>query len=561
MNQPLNQLSARVVAWCFLCLVVLAPGAAFAQQGAQRMLYTVPNNTFIENASGDTNVVTLNDTSGSIATLQASIDNERGANPDSIIVIHLLRGATYSVSSAGLVLGSQECLIASGALIQAANSSVTVPLIQISPNSTNVSVAGATLDGLGANIYGIYTSSAARVNVDKVTVKNCGQDCIQLNGNGSATFDNELTVSRCDASGSPGHAGISLKNATQATCVDDNCHDNSVGIWLSGCAYANIANDTCENNTTGINCNSGNDNYIVNNTCNNNGTGIYVGGSANMIVSDALSGNTTVGVNSAGSGNIYCDNLFGSGNAANFVNSGSGDDVVAYAAPISASGQNYFYPPLIDNQHTTTIVNGMGRYDLTDSQTASIDTVQSEYNSAVSAHPGDVIVLHLNGDYTVGANPLTLGSDTCVLLGGTIQINSSTTASCAVTTSNGASYISFSGGLIDGGSSGAPATGREGIYFNGNSMFQIDAVTLQHFGTNSKRVGGSDVVRAGGGGTPRIVTRCTINGGSARGIWLENGGRRSIVSGNFVTDVQMDGVDCDASTSQSLVKFNVLTND
>src|SRR5581483_764380 len=124
------------------------------------------------------------------------------------------------------------------------------------------------------------------------TIKNCGQDCIQLNGNGSGTFDNEMTVTRCDASGSPTHAGISIQNCTQATCIENFCHSNAVGIWMGGCGYANIANNTCSSNTTGINCNSGNDNYVVNNTCNNNGTGMYVGGSGNLIVSDLLASNS-----------------------------------------------------------------------------------------------------------------------------------------------------------------------------------------------------------------------------------------------------------------------------
>src|SRR5579885_1356894 len=55
-------------------VAVLTATTAAAQQGARRMLYTVPNTTFIENPAGDS-VVTINDTSGSIATLQASIDN------------------------------------------------------------------------------------------------------------------------------------------------------------------------------------------------------------------------------------------------------------------------------------------------------------------------------------------------------------------------------------------------------------------------------------------------------------------------------------------------------
>ena len=545
---------------CLTALIFKTP-ALFAGQGAQRMLYTVPNNSFIQNPAGDS-AVTINDASASIATLQTAINNARTANPNSIIVIRLLSGATYWVnnSSGGLVLGSQECLVGSGALIQATNSSVTNSLIQISSGATNVSIAGGTLNADGANIYGIFApSSAARVNIDKVTVQNCGQDCIQLNGKGSGYFDNEMTITRCDLSGSLGHSGISLWNAAQTTCVDNFCHGNSVGIWLGNCGYCNIANNTCASNSVGINCNSGNDNYVVNNTCNYNGTGIYAGGSANMIVSDLLTGNSGAGISSGGSGNIFSDNSFSGGTAANFINGGSGDKVVAYQGSISASGQSYFYPPLISDQHNVTIVNGMGRFDLTDNSTGPIDNVQSEYNSAVSANPGSVIVLHLNGTYTVGASPLTLSSDTCILLGGTIQINSSTSANQAIYAS-GASYVSISGGTIDGGTTSSSHAGHNAIYFTGCSMFQIDGMTLQNFGTSGTRVGGSDVIRIDHGSTPRIVTRCIIKNGSARGIWLATGGDRDIVSENTVTGVQMDGVDCDESTSASLVKFNNLQN-
>lgn len=443
----------------FLASATLATSQALAGQGAQRILYTVPNSTFIEDPSGD-NVVTINDTSGSIATLQTAMNNARNNNQNAVIAIHLLNGATYSVSSASLVLASQECLIGTGALIQAANASVTVPLVQISAGSTNVSVAGGTFDGNGANIYGIFApSTAARVNIDKVTVRNCGQDCLQLNGNGNSAFDDEMTVTRCDVSGSLGHSGISIWNATQTTCVDNNCHNNSVGIWMGNCGYCNIANNTCESNSVGIDFNSGSDDYIVNNSCIKNATGILANGSSTMIVSDLLASNTVAGINSGGGGNIYSDNLFGSGNATNFIDDGSGDDIVAYKGALNGSDQSYFYPPLINDQHNTNIVNGMGRYDLTDNSTTTIDAVQNEYNAAASANPGDVIVLHLKGNYTIGANPLTLGSDTCVLLSGTIQINSSTTASCAITASSGASYISVSGGVIDGGTSSPPSNG------------------------------------------------------------------------------------------------------
>src|SRR5262249_13966538 len=250
-----------------LAFLIHLAAPVFAQQGAVRALYTVPNTTFIEQPTGET-VVTINDTSGSISSLQTAINNARSANPNNVILIHLLRGAIYSVSGAGLVLSSHECLVAEGAIIRAANSSVTVPLITIASGSTKVSVAGGTLDGQGANIQGIYAPSAARVNIDKVALKNFASDAISLNGNGNSTFDKKRAMSRSDL---PGTAlGIIIKNPPQTPFLNNDCHNNGAGILFSA-AWPNIANTPCHNNTTGIDIAGGGDNVVANNTCNNNG--------------------------------------------------------------------------------------------------------------------------------------------------------------------------------------------------------------------------------------------------------------------------------------------------
>src|SRR5581483_516689 len=114
---------------CIVVPVIFSAVSAVAGQGAQRMLYTPPNMTFISTKSGD-HAVTVADTSGSIATLQTLINNARASNPTNIIVVTLLSNATYIVSSASLTLDSGECLVASGATIQAADVSVAVPLVQ-----------------------------------------------------------------------------------------------------------------------------------------------------------------------------------------------------------------------------------------------------------------------------------------------------------------------------------------------------------------------------------------------------------------------------------------------
>ena len=82
-----------------------------------RLLYTPPNMNFVEQPSGET-VININDVSGSISTLQTTINSARVANPTNVIIIRLTN-TTYVVSSTGLVLGSHECLVVSGAVIGA----------------------------------------------------------------------------------------------------------------------------------------------------------------------------------------------------------------------------------------------------------------------------------------------------------------------------------------------------------------------------------------------------------------------------------------------------------
>jgi parallel beta-helix repeat protein len=497
-------------------------------------------------------VVTVNDTSGTLAGLQAAIDGARTANPSKVIVIHLKSATTYAVSSTSLALSSHMALVGTGATIQAASASVTVPLISISSGSTKVSVAGGTYDGNGANIRGIYGSGVSRVNIDKVVVKSCGQDGILLIGNGNTMYESEFAVTRSDCSGGSGHAGISIQQCTMAYVGDNNCHDNLAGISLD-CTWANVANNVCQNNTTGIDVGGGSDNVVVNNDCNCNATGIHVTGSNNMIASNAMSGNTTVGIASAGTGNNYLDNKFGSlaGNASDFSGVAS-DNVIAYGVGLGATGQNYFYPPLIDNPHTKPIANGKARTDLTIAST-SIANVQTQYNAARSANPSNTIVLHLNGTFTLGAAPLSLSSDTSVLLTGTIQIDSSTKATAAI--SIGASQrISLSGGTIDGGG----LNGHFGVDVRGGSLIQVDKMTIQNLGDNSTHHGGSDSIHFFSTPTPNLVTRCTINKSGARGIWSQTKGK-VLYAENVISNTRA-GIDCDSSTSGAVMMFNTATS-
>lgn len=98
--------------------------------------------------------------------------------------------------------------------------------------------------------------------------------------------------------------------------------------------------------------------------------------------------------------------------------------MVAHGTPLNAPTSKYFYPPTIDNQHNEPILNGVTQTDITVSS-GNINDVQTAYNAALTTNPGSFIVLHMNGTFTMdGTSPLTLSSNTAVLLNGTINVTS-----------------------------------------------------------------------------------------------------------------------------------------
>lgn len=521
-------------------------------------LYVQPGSEpFIEH-SGE-QVVTVTDSSGSIATAQAAINSARSAHPSAILVIQL-NAATYTVSSTPLVLTSHECLVLGATTTIAASSSsaTAAALISVS-GQTNVSIAGGTLDAKGANMCCISVTTCNRVHIDKVTAMNAKLDGILVTGNGSGTFDNELAVTRCTVTGGTStHYGISLGNASQAVVIDNTCSSNAGGgIYLSSVNHCTITNNTFENNgIDAIHVVSGTGNFVSDNQMDGNPVGISLGsGSAgNIVASNHPYTCSTVGISEAGTGDTIFENYY-KGNASNFASGGSGNHVMAYKAALSAPSQDYFYPPIFANQHTTTtIVNGLGRFDLTIGAT-SISSVQSQYNSAVSAHPNTVIVLHLTGtNYTGGNSPLTLASNTCVLLTGTISMPASSTATSAITAPSGSTHISISGGTIDGGGRG----GFPGIKLNGCQMVWVQGVVLQNFGVPTTRTNDGILDLSSPGG-PAFVSSCTLNNGGGRGIWTEGTGPY-VITDNTCSNVNMDGIDCDFHTSLALVKFNTCDN-
>jgi hypothetical protein len=191
-------------------------------------------------------------------------------------------------------------------------------------------------------------------------------------------------------------------------------------------------------------------------------------------------------------------------------------------------------------------MNGKDRTDVTTSAT-TLSAIQNSYNAARTSNPNNVIVLYLTAPIIIGDTPLILSSNTCVVIDGTIKLNSG----IAAFTSTSSTFFSISGGTIDGQNT----TGRNGLTFTSCSRFLVDQMNWINFGLKTIRVTGSDVLAILSCTTPSIVQNCTLDGGAARGIWAKSGSGH-ILSGNSSANMNMDGIDMDAYASYSLVQFN-----
>lgn len=536
-----------------LVLLLASVTTSLAQPGIQGTLYTVPNGTFYQQATGEI-VTTINDTSGSISTLQAAINSARAANATRFLIINLKSNAEYLVTTVPLTLGSKMCLSGSSNTSIVASSPTTASsLIKITEGSSFTSVNFLTLNGNQSDLYGIEAPGVSRLSVDQLIIRQTGRDGLFLQGLGSAIFDNQITVTRCEASEATTAAGIHLSGTTQATCLDNLCHNNALGILLESSAHATLVNNQAKfNSLSGITLTNSTWNKITHNLCQGNGTGFSVAGTTtfnqwNFLVSNEIR-TSSEGISLGGYANVLHDNLFGSDVSSPLVLRGDAgvNRILTTSAPLSAAGQDYFYPPTVFNRHTNPIMNGKGRTEIT-TPAITLSAIQNDYNAVRTSNPNNVIVLHLTASTIVGDSPLSLSSNTCVLLDGTIKLNPGISAFSA----SNSTFLSISGGTIDGQNT----TGRNGLNFSNCSRFVIDQVNWNNFGVKTSRATGSDVLCLLSCGTPSIVSRCNLDGGAARGIWAK-GGSGYIVSENSSANMNMDGIDFDAYTSYSLIQFN-----
>jgi len=405
-----------------LVLLLATVATSLAQPGVTGTLYTVPNGTFYQQPTGET-VTTINDTSGSISTLQAAINSARAANATRFLIINLKSNTEYLVTTSPLILGSKMCLSgASNTSIAASSSTTATSLIKITGGSSYTSVNFLTLNGNQADLYGIEAPGVSRVSVDQLVVRQTGRDGLFLQGLGSASFDNQITVTRCEVSEATTAPGIHLSATTQAACLDNLCHNNAYGILVESSAHATLVNNQAKFNTlSGIGVTNITWSKITHNLCQGNGTGFSIAGSTtlnqwNFFVSNEIR-TSSEGISLGGYANVLHDNLFTSDVASPLVlRSDAGvNRIITTSTPLSATGQDYFYPPTALNRHNNSIMNGKSRTEITTAAT-TLSAIQTVYNAARISNPNNVTVLQLTAPTITGDAPLSLSSNTCVLM-------------------------------------------------------------------------------------------------------------------------------------------------
>ena len=519
--------------------LLAAAASAFLCHTPADALYVRPPDANL--APGETRV-TVNIASGSLSGAQGQIDAARAANPGAVLVIHM--SGTYAVTSSPLRLPSRSSLVLIGTI--RAGAGVTAGSLISIVGQSKVAVAGGTLDGAGAAVGGLSIVDSSKINVDGVTVRNTGRDGISLDGAGNGVWNTGSSIVRCDVSGSAAN-GIVVKELTQAIVADNAVHDNAaVGIDVRA-AHSIVTNNTSEANGVGIDVEAL-ENAVSKNTLSGNGTGLRLGAGStnNACFQNTIRDSTGAAIVLAGTNNfVYANDLAANGSA--FTNGGSGNYVVPDSQSLSASGNHYFYPPTIGNRHTSpTIVNGRGRFDVNIGGT-SLTNVQSQYDAARAAHPNDFIVLNLTGAFTHSTAGLTLQSFSAVVLNGTVTVSGGTGASIGAP--SGTSFVSVSGGTFDGQGRPAPALQLRSV------MAYVDRVTVRRYGVKERRTSGGLIHLAGAGGYA-IIRGSRVDVGGGRCIWTQNAGKRYIVLDNFTSNCQMDGIDFDSHTADSIAHGN-----
>lgn len=533
--------TAQIAAASVAAFLLAAGAAAHANGPRTPGRYVPPASSYILYPA-ETPIV-LQFGSAKLSDIQAKLDAARAIDSVSPIVLTLT--GTYWVKDKPLSLPSKTSLVLYGSIRAFPGASAT-SLISIAGQS-KVAIAGGTLEGNFAQLAGVDAEASTKINIDSVTIRNTGRDGIILSGKGNTVFDSGSAITRCDVSGSRGN-GITVENITQALLLDNYVHNNrGDGIEL-GSAHSSVINNAVPHNGVGVFADA-NDNLISDNDLSGNqGSGLALTSTSSntAVLRNTISDNQGNGIDFDGANNLIYSNTLS--NATNLTDRSAANWVVPREAPLAAPVSQYFYPPTIDNQHTDPVMNGVARTDITVTS-SNLTAVQQAYDNARQQNPNNFIVLHMNGDFTADTAPLTLSSDTAVILNGTIHLTTKLTN--VINSTNPVSFLSLSGGTID--LAGQPI---EAVYLPSSKMVSVDHLTVLNGGLRDHRTSKSMIHLTAGGGY-NILYRDTVDQAGGRCIWTQSSSSRYIALENHLSNCNMDAVDFDSSTSNSLAIDNV----
>ena len=507
--------------------------------------------------------IVLNINSGTIEQVQQQIDNTRSANPDLYIVINLT--GTFEVINTPLTLRSKEILYLKGTLKLRDITDTASSLIYVPSGQTSVGIMGegdvSTLLGTGTD-YGIKVDASSNIVINNLTFEDYNISSINVQGLGTGVVGSHISITQCKisyssaTSTSPGD--IVLYDANQCIIADNtftNIQSKAISLSANNSTvYNNNVSVKVQAGAIGINLN-GENNAIYNNVIDNIGTGIKINPSSpishenRIIDNDIKNSNTAIGL--SGTNNLIYGNEYTSNTLNILQESVSNNFVIASTIPLDGNNNTYFYPPTKRNPHSTTlIVNGKGRTNLSISNT-TVSDIQTQYNTAVANNPNDVIVLTLGGNLTVGTSPLLLSSHSCILFDDNATLTSTSTDSLYAISAHNKSFISVSGGTLDGNLLSAGA-----ISLTNCSTCVIDEVNAINSGDKNVR-GTSDLISlkeyiAG----PKIVRGCKVDQSNSRGIWLR-ATFLDVIIDNVVTNCNLDGIDPDSFTGKCLIANNI----
>ena len=538
--------------------------------------FTPPEAPFVTGPKEEIHRVSL--PSGTADSAQALIDAARKDKPEAVLILE--PAGNLEVGTTPLRLGSKMCLQLSPSAGLTAGANCSAPSLISIEKAEFVSVSSrgpgpATLDGGSKAVNAIQVIEGSRINVDQLNILRCTKTGIDYRGTTNVTSLNEAaSVTRC----------YFEKNG------------NALKVDQSG-GFQCLDNVFKGQTETALSINSLNS-MVAGNTFFENKTDIQTSSDRGIITRNRFGkSELTLEITPASKGNLVSENH---GTAKDLTISIGGETQQLFHNKLSASvklapgtkdvflisnenlqvdpatpGVKFFDPPTLARPHTNSvIVAGMGRFDLPlipggkkDPKPADKDKppkivptdlamVEAEIAKAQAAHPKDVLVIRLEGEYICkNPNGLKLPPNSCLLMAADARIladhgipieppwaRAAPITQVVLLPETG--YCSISGGKLD--------AGRQAFFpinANTGSVALIEGTSLiagARDGLNTKARKATD---------PLFMYRCNVYGNNGRGIWSHCATRvhaiANVCSGNY-----MDGIDLDAHAIDCTALFN-----